>query len=71
MSRDAPFRGRPVDEPCMDPEQLKGANGVASKTKQTWLIRDRKHQSNRKNLKKHLKQVRKNLEVLAAVSAAQ
>lgn len=44
---------------------------MASKTKQTWLIRDRKHQSNRKNLKKQLKQLRKNMEVLTAVSAAQ
>lgn len=43
---------------------------VASKTKQTWLIRDRKHRSNTKNLKKQLKQLGKNLEVLAKVSAS-
>ncbi|MHC1742109.1 MAG: hypothetical protein AB9873_03640 [Syntrophobacteraceae bacterium] len=43
---------------------------MASKTKQTWLIRDRKHRSNTKNLKKHLKQIGKNLEVLAKVSAS-
>jgi hypothetical protein len=43
---------------------------VASKTKQTWLIRDRKHQPNTKNLKKQLKQLRKNIEVLASLSAS-
>lgn len=43
---------------------------MASKTKQTWLIRDRKHRSNTKNLKKNQKQLYKNLEVLAKVSAS-
>ncbi len=44
---------------------------MASKTKQTWIIRDRKHQPNRKNLKKQTKNLNRNLEVLAAISASQ
>jgi hypothetical protein len=41
---------------------------MASKTKQTWLIRDRKHRSNTVNMKKQMKRLGKNLEVLANLS---
>jgi hypothetical protein len=50
--------------------ERKGVMPVASKTKQTWLIRDRKHRSNTVNLKKQLKRLGKNLEVLASLSAS-
>jgi len=45
-------------------EDLKGENGMASKTKKTKAARKRKSKPNKGNLKKNQKRIERNLEIL-------